>query len=276
MGGHWSATLWAASFGSSAIVTTIDPYREPFIWGHDTVRPGNTALQHALQAIGPRGGRLLEVGCGAGRFVRTIAQVRPDLECHGVDLGPKSIGLAVQYHDGVTYTLASATALPYADESFDTVILFDVLEHIPGKGPLEALSEIRRVLRPGGIYHALVPCEGQPGTLFYVLWKLGPGGDLKVRHGDHVQRFDRQGMLELTEQHGFEVRDVRYSMHAVGQVKDILTYVQRERWFQQLRLNTPLFQMLMAILWVGGVVEARVLGGFEPGAAVVHLTATRK
>lgn len=257
-------------------MTTITPYREPFIWGHDTVRRGNTALGHALDAIGPRGGRILEVGCGAGRFIRTIAGIRPDLEPHGSDLGPKSVRLATRYRDGVMYTLASATALPYRTESFDTVILFDVLEHIPGAGPDEALSEIRRVLKKDGVLHALVPCEGQPGTLFWLLWKLRFGGDLKVRHGDHVQRFDREQVIAMVKRHGFFLTDLRYSMHLVGQVKDILTYVAREDWFRRLRLGGLPFQTLMALLWAAGVVEARLLSSVERGAAVVHLTAIRE
>lgn len=257
-------------------VTTITPYREQFIWGHETVRRGNTALTHALDALGPRGGRILEVGCGAGRFIRTVAAIRPDLEPHGSDLGPTSIRLASRYQDGVAYTLASATALPYRDEAFDSVILFDVLEHIPGAGPQEALGEIRRVLKPGGVFHALVPCEGQRGTLFWLLWKLRFGGDLKVRHGDHVQRFDRAGLLAMVAAHGFVLTDLRFSMHPIGQLKDILTYVAREDWFRRLHLGGLPFQAVMAALWAAGVVEARLLSRVERGAAVVHLTAIRQ
>ncbi|MFN8534882.1 MAG: class I SAM-dependent methyltransferase [Dehalococcoidia bacterium] len=257
-------------------VTSIAPYHEPYIWGHDTVRLGNTALGHALEAIGPRGGRILEVGCGVGRFIRTVGQVRPDLEPHGADLGPRSIRLAAGYHDGVAYTLASATALPYANESFDTVILFDVLEHIPGNGPDEALAEIHRVLKKDGVLHALVPCEAQPGTLFWLLWKLRFGGDLKVRHGDHIQRFTRDEVIDQVAKHGFFLTDLQFSMHPVGQTKDILTYVAREDWFRRARLGGPPFQALMAALWAGGVIESRLLAGVERGAAVVHLTALRE
>jgi SAM-dependent methyltransferase len=257
-------------------LTTITPYREPFIWGHETVREGNTALTHALEAIGARGGRILEIGCGAGRFIRTVSQQRPDLEPHGADLGPRSIRLAANYHDGIAYTLASATALPYADQSFETVILFDVLEHIPGVGPIEAIDEIYRVLKPGGIVHALVPCEGQPGTLFWLLWKTNVGGDLKVRHGDHVQRFDRDGLVEQFEKHGLLVVDIRFSMHLFGQLKDILTYVERESWFKRWRLGGAPFRVLMTGLWALGYLEARLLARVEPGAAVVHLTAVRQ
>jgi SAM-dependent methyltransferase len=257
-------------------VTTITPYREPFIWGHDTVRRGNTALGHALEAIGPRGGRILEVGCGAGRFIRTVAALRPDLEPHGLDLGPRSVRLAAGYRDGVAYTLASATALPYQDQTFETIMLFDVLEHIPGAGPDEALAEIHRVLKKDGVLHALVPCEGQPGTLFWLLWRLRFGGDLKVRHGDHVQRFSRDEVVALVERHGFHVSNVRFSMHPIGQLKDILTYVERETWFRRLKLGGLPFRAVMALLWAAGVVEARLLRDVERGAAVVHLTAVRE
>ncbi|MCS7003247.1 MAG: class I SAM-dependent methyltransferase [Dehalococcoidia bacterium] len=258
-------------------MTTQAPYRERFIWGHDTVPLGNTALRHALRAIGPRGGRVLEVGCGAGRFVRTIDRARPDLEMHGVDLGPKSIRLATQYDHDAPYTLASATALPYATGSFDTVLLFDVLEHIPHAGPAIAVAEIARVLKPGGVFHALVPCEGQPGTLFWRLWKTDAFGlgDLKQRHGDHVQRFTRHDVRALVKANGLVITDERFSMHAIGQVKDVLTYVQREPWFRARGLDTPLFALLMRALWIGGYLEARLLERLESGAAVVHLTAVK-
>ncbi|GIW11282.1 MAG: hypothetical protein KatS3mg061_2339 [Dehalococcoidia bacterium] len=256
-------------------MTTIPPYREPFIWGYDTVHSWNTALRHALRAIGPRGGRILEVGCGAGRFIRTIAAARPDLEPHGTDLGPRSVRLATAYRDGVSYTLASATALPYAEATFETVVLFDVLEHIPGIGPQEALAEIARVLKPGGVLHALVPCEGQPGTLFWLLWKLRLGGDLKVRHGDHVQRFRREELLAAVRSAGFQVVDLRFSMHLLGQLKDILTYVARERWFQRWHLGGPPFKALMVALWGAAFLEALLLERVSRGAAVVHLTAVR-
>lgn len=254
----------------------ISPYVERFVWGHETVPAGNTALRHALEAIGPRGGKVLEVGCGVGRFIRTVGFLRPDLEPHGSDLGPTSIKMASSYDDGVVYTLASATALPYADETFDTVILFDVLEHIPGNGPFESLTEIQRVLKPGGVFHALVPCEGQPGTLFWLLWKMRFGGDLKVRHGDHIQRFERTSLLRQIEEAGFSVSRIHYSMHAFGQMKDILTYVARESWFKRERLDNIFFKLLMRLLWVVGYIEARFLDTVDRGAAVIHVDAVRR
>lgn len=256
--------------------TTISPYREQFIWGHDTVPLRNTAIRHALEAIGPRGGRILEVGCGVGRFIRTISHVRPDLEPHGSDLGPKSIAMATGYRDGVAYTLGSGTALPYANETFDAIVLFDVLEHIPGDGPAFAIAEAHRVLKPGGVFHSLVPCEGQPGTLFWLLWKLNLAGDIKERHGDHVQRFSRDGIVGQIEHAGFAIENLRYSMHPLGQVKDVLTYVAREPWFKRLRLENPIFKLAMLALWAGGYVESQLLSYQPRLAAVVHIDAIRK
>jgi SAM-dependent methyltransferase len=229
-----------------------------------------------LEAIGPRGGRILEVGCGVGRFIRTISHERPDLEPHGSDLGPRSIALAAEYRDGVAYTLGSGTALPYKSESFDAVVLFDVLEHIPGDGPAWAIAEARRVLKPGGVFHSLIPCEGQPGTLFWLLWKLHVAGDLKERHGDHVQRFTRRGIVGQIADAGFDIENVRYSMHPIGQVKDVLTYLAREGWFQGMRLDNKLYKTLMTLLWAGGYIESRLLSNQAKLAAVVHVDAIRK
>ena len=184
--------------------------------------------------------------------------------------------MASSYDDGVVYTLASATALPYADNTFDTIILFDVLEHIPGAGPFESLTEIQRVLKPGGVFHALIPCEGQPGTLFWLLWKLKLGGDLKVRHGDHIQRFERSSFIRQIEEAGFSIKRVRYSMHYFGQVKDVLTYVAREPWFKREKLDNVFFKAIMHLLWVIGYAEARFLDTVDNGAAVIHVDAVRR
>ena len=207
------------------------------IWGEHEVRRGNLALRHARRAIQTKPGRILEAGCGAGRFIRTIRRLRPDLDAYGADLSPAAIQLAQAYADGVRYEIGSLADLPYPDGFFDIVVLFDVLEHVPD--PDRALREIGRVLRPGGLFHALIPCEGQAGTLHWVLWKIGLGGDLKLRHGEHIQRFRRRDVERALPEHGFTIVHRAYSMHPAGQLKDILFYVAKEDWYERLAGRPP-------------------------------------
>ncbi len=246
----------------------------PPIWGQSTVRTENTALRKALSAITTKTGRLLEPGCGAGRFVRTLKQLRPDIEAHGCDISPDAIGLAQACQDGVTYAVGSLSHLPYRDGEFDIVVVMDVLEHL--YDPAAGIAEISRVLKPGGLLHALVPCEGQPCTLHWAMWKLNIAADLKVRHGHHVQRFTRSGVRKLISDYGLMVDDVSYSMHPLGQAKDILTYLRRETWFQRARLDNFAFERLMQVLWGLAYLESSLMSNLPLSSVTQHITATRE
>ncbi len=84
----------------------------------------------------PRGGDVLELGCGAGNAFSALQRsLRPALLV-GVDL-QTSVGIR-----------ADVTALPFADGSFDVVIDFGTCQ-VAGR---RALSEVVRVLRPGGVF----------------------------------------------------------------------------------------------------------------------------
>src|SRR5579875_296538 len=138
------------------------------IQGRDEVRPGDRSLaalrlQHALHAIEGQRGRLLVLGCGAGRYVRALAAARPDLELHGGDLSHHALIEARQHDASAYYAGLEASALPYRDDSFGAVVFFDLLEHVPSyQGMLE---EIARVLEPGGVLHLFTPLEGKSDTL---------------------------------------------------------------------------------------------------------------
>lgn len=237
----------------------------------DRVRDANTALRRALAELEGCFGRVLETGCGTGRFLRALQRHRPDLEYLGFDIVPETLKVAKGMSSGIWYSLASLTHIPFAAAQFDGVVLFDVLEHLPD--PPLALGEIHRVLKPGGRLHALVPCEGQPFTLHWLLWKLNLGADLKERHGGHVQRFSHASLRSLLGAQGFQGIKVTYSMHPLGQVKDILTYLERETWFHRYRLDGLPYRLLMKLLWVLAYLEAQLLARVPLSAVALHVTA---
>ncbi len=90
------------------------------------------------------GRRVLEVGCGTGLILERLAAAADD--AWGVDLSPGMLRAARAR--GLQTVLGSATALPFADESFDLVCSFKVLAHVPAIR--DALEDIARVTRPGG------------------------------------------------------------------------------------------------------------------------------
>jgi ubiquinone/menaquinone biosynthesis C-methylase UbiE len=91
------------------------------------------------------GREVLEVGCGTGLLLERIAGFAS--RAVGIDLSPGMLELARER--GLEVVEGSATNLPFADESFDVACSFKVLAHVPDLD--KALSEMLRVIRPGGI-----------------------------------------------------------------------------------------------------------------------------
>ena len=108
---------------------------------------------YLLPALQP-GMRLLDVGCGPGTITTGLARVVTPGEVVGIDaeaavLADARAHLATTALSNVQFDEASAYALPYPDASFDAAHAHQVLQHLAR--PVEALHEVRRVLRPGGV-----------------------------------------------------------------------------------------------------------------------------
>ncbi|GJM44691.1 MAG: hypothetical protein DHS20C21_15330 [Gemmatimonadota bacterium] len=93
---------------------------------------------------GPAAGRLLDVGCGSGRFLRKMQALGWDVE--GVELDEEAVAIA--RHSGLTVHAGELRAGLLPDSSFDAITLNHVIEHVPS--PRETLSLCARALRPGG------------------------------------------------------------------------------------------------------------------------------
>jgi ubiquinone/menaquinone biosynthesis C-methylase UbiE len=130
-----------------------------------------------------RGRDVLEVGCGTGLLLRRIAGFARS--ARGVDLSPGMLEQARAR--GLDVVEGSATALPFADASFDVVCSFKVLAHV--RDVRLALSEMARVARPGG--HVLAELYN-PASLRGLLKRLGPAGAIAegATERDVFTRFD--------------------------------------------------------------------------------------
>ena len=109
------------------------------------------SLVHEAIAAAP-GERMLDVGCGPGFYAAELLErVGPDGHVVGVDTSAPMLAVAarrVDGHDNVELLEAPATALPFESGSFDGAISVQVLEYVDEVAL--ALSELHRVLRPGG------------------------------------------------------------------------------------------------------------------------------
>ena len=106
----------------------------------------------ALLELGP-GQHVLDVGCGTGEDARTMAQrVAPDGRIVAVDGSQSMIATAQRRAEGcglpVAFQVADAQQLPFAEDSFDAARADRIFMHL--QSPAQALSEMMRVVRPGG------------------------------------------------------------------------------------------------------------------------------
>jgi 2-polyprenyl-3-methyl-5-hydroxy-6-metoxy-1,4-benzoquinol methylase len=116
---------------------------------------------------GGDGGALLDVGCNWGRW--TIAATRAGWRPTGIDLAKKSVGaarrVAEQLGVEAEYVVADARELPFDDGSFAAVFSYSVLQHLAKEDVPRVVSEIGRVLRPGGIVWIEMPNARGPLNL---------------------------------------------------------------------------------------------------------------
>jgi ubiquinone/menaquinone biosynthesis C-methylase UbiE len=177
-------------------------------------------LKRFLEVAREKKAKVLEVGCGTGIFLRSLKSYRPDLELSGCDISKKAISIAKDSaHSGIDFEVANAYALPYSGESFDYVVIMDVLEHLDY--PAGAIKEVQRVLKKNGFFHLLVPCEANALTLHWLMWKIRLGHNLKRKYAGHIQRLTGGETHRLLKDCGFTVIKETYSFHFLGQIYDI-------------------------------------------------------
>lgn len=90
---------------------------------------------------------LLDAGCGTGANLQMLARFG---RAFGLDLSPIALGLA-RKRRLPHLVRASVECLPFASQSFDLVLLADVIYHAWVRDEQALLKELRRVLRPGGV-----------------------------------------------------------------------------------------------------------------------------
>ncbi len=157
-----------------------------------------------------RGDLVLDLGCGEGRHVIS-AYIEADVHSVGVDLSLEDLRTTREKfsdfsepdNPAKSFGLSSATALalPFPDDTFDKVICSEVLEHIPDYR--EALREIERVLKPGGLFCASVPRRWPEK----ICWALSEG--YYSVPGGHLRIFRSRELRREIEQLGFR----RYHRH---------------------------------------------------------------
>jgi SAM-dependent methyltransferase len=131
--------------------------------------------------------RILEVGCGEGIVLATLASRLPGTRLDGLELDGTALNAARTRCPGATFVRGDACAVPFEDQSFDLVVCLEVLEHLPE--PARALRELRRVARAG----CLLSVPHEP---FFRIGNLLRGKNV-TRLGDPTDHLQHWGAREF-------------------------------------------------------------------------------
>jgi SAM-dependent methyltransferase len=145
----------------------------------------------------------LDAGCGDGEHLTWLARHVGTL--YASDYNPVRLGRAVERGLATSILLADLTDYPAVDGAFDLVFCNHVLEHIPDDR--RALSELLRIVRPGGIVVLGVPNEG--AAFWRLAYRLQPATRAAT---DHVHFYTADSLVARCREAGFEILDV----HPIG------------------------------------------------------------
>lgn len=209
-------------------------YYDDFSRNYDVGRDeGYHALVDRLESslvLEHAGGKdVLEIGCGTGLVLGKVAPHASSAV--GVDLSPGMITRAKER--GLEVLRASATALPFADASFDVVYSFKVLAHVPEIDV--ALAEAARVTRPGGVM--LLEFYNRQSLRYVARWLAGARRIGAAHREDDVStRWDSPSEVrkmlpkgtELVEFRGVRVLTPAAFLHRVPVLAPVLA--SAEEW----------------------------------------------
>jgi SAM-dependent methyltransferase len=128
-------------------------------------------------------GRVLEVGGGRGGVTSLLF---PAAQVVTVDVEAGYATDAPNRRPGVRFLCADATVLPFCDDAFDVVTMFDVLEHVVDDAA--AVQEARRVLRPGGFLLVTSPNQRWRFPYYRAMRRMCPTDVEVMADWGHVRR----------------------------------------------------------------------------------------
>lgn len=155
-----------------------------------------------------KGKDILDVGCGYGAYSQELNNI--GFRCVGIDANKENIKKAVSR--GVEAYIGNAENLSFKDKSFNTVIMFEVIEHL--KHPEKAVSEAIRVAKKN-ILITVPNCDEEE------LDRLSDVGltFFHLRTKDHCQFFTKESLSALIEKstinYSIEKKEPIYPHHAI-------------------------------------------------------------
>jgi SAM-dependent methyltransferase len=167
----------------------------------DDLQPADLELRREFLLANVRAEeRALDLGCGTGDFTAELA--RSGASAVGVEVAEAALARAHARHPSFDFRLAPIDGpLPLEDSEFDLVWCSEVIEHVADTA--RWLSEVRRVLAPGGRLLLTTPSHGR------VRLALGGVERFSEPLGDHLHLYTRRSLEQLLREFGFAQIEIR-------------------------------------------------------------------
>ena len=140
---------------------------------------------------------MLDAGCGTGLNLASMP-----VGSVGLDMNPRNLDLVRKRLPQHLAVEGDIESMPFNDASFNSVICTEVLEHVPY--PETALSEIKRILRPGGLLIGSVPCRS-------LIWKLRFLSSTCPGNEPFHNEYRPEQVQDMLEQAGLVVEKIKFS-----------------------------------------------------------------
>lgn len=185
-------------------------------WAHDGL--AGYRVRQTLEQVGNHPRRILDYGCGQGKWTPLLRDMFPGAEIVGIDISEVAIAKASGKFPQHQFLVFDGDRAPLDDGGFDLVFSFHVLEHVLDIAA--SIKDIARLLRPGGYACIIFPCgnknsfEDRLVNLMQDGRKLSATGEsvffFEVADG-HMRRMPSEKTIDLFKQQGLVIKAEFYS-----------------------------------------------------------------
>lgn len=213
--------------------TVADTYDHHY--DHHRGKKYHTHLSNHLLKVLPHGGNLLDIGCGTGLFVEKY--VRNGGSGTGIDISEKMVAKARRRCPECEFLVGTGEKLPFDDRTFNAVSSVLVFSYV--KDPESMLSEVYRVLEPGGSVALCTLGKKLITSGIPSLYKIGE--KIRIKHvvmkdfGEHY--YNEKEMYSLFDNAGFRQVQVKWCSFAhIDMIDPIFSLATRVEPFVEKRV----------------------------------------
>lgn len=210
----------------------------------------------AFEKVNKKKPKVLDVGCGAGGLTALWQEKLPNFDLEGTDISTKAIKLAQVKHPEMKFGVSSADKIISKTKKYDAISICEVIEHVTD--PKKVLNNIYSKLNTNGILYLTTQLEKDKSTL--IGWLYRNKKELpKEKLAGHIQVFDQKSIIKLIKEEGFEIIDIYYNCHFIGQVEDLVYSMYLKRNNKEVLSFTNFLQKKGGIVFTLGLLLMRII-----------------